>query len=276
MSGVKDKLSRIRKGSAKADASASDAAPAVAGHQMDRAPSVPQAPAGGSRFGGISRVAVGDFDGVSSQPDDASVFDEDIPFDALPATPAPPRAAPPAMEGRQSPPRFGALARPVRQDDPQPQAAPAPRKMQYEQIAWSDSDRPAGSSYSIEEWEAAEEGGKNVVFEMVKPDEIGLCAIPVEAMNGVEALLYSRSLIVSEDVEQVSQWPAHASIVHRDAVLGERGAQKYRVVRSAASISKTPWLNGSVLRNDLEVAYQESKAQQPGNGRFGNVPRARG
>ncbi len=114
-----------------------------------------------------------------------------------------------------------------------------------------------------------------VVFEMVKPDEIGLCAIPRDGMNGVEALLYSRSLIVSEDVETVSQWPVHAKVVHRDPVLGADEVIRYRIVRSANEIEKTPWLQGSVLRNNLEVAFYESKAEQAERSRFGNMPRQR-
>lgn len=141
-------------------------------------------------------------------------------------------------------------------------------------IEWSDDRRPAGSSYSIEEWEAAEEGGTNVVFEVVKPNETGLVAMPRDGMNGIEAMLYCRSLLIPEDMPMASALPYHATVIHRDPVLGEREVMKYRLVRAEVEAQKSPFLNGSVLRNDLEVAYQESQAKQArpgGSSRFGSV-----
>lgn len=260
----KEKLRQLRKPEA-ADRSSSEASPPV--EQQEKVSGMPPA-ARGSRFGGLTGREVGSFDDAqASVPPD----DEDIPwFDDLPKT----RPAP----TQQAPARFGGLSTTQRQE-PRParidnrRAPDRPQELEVAPIEWDDPSRPAGSSYSIEEWLAAEDGGKNVVFEMVKPDETGLCAIPAEAMNGVEAILYSRSLIVSEDVPDAARWPAHATIIHRDEVLGQRGAMRYRVVRSEDAIRANPVYNGSTLRNDLEVAFQEAKKAQAQRGRFGNMPR---
>lgn len=166
-------------------------------------------------------------------------------------------AKPPARSNPSS-------ASPERQETP---AQQTPVKF----IEWNDPVRPAGSSYLLEDWLAAEDGGANIVFEMVKEDEIGLVAIPKEGMNAVEALLYDRSLVVPEDIAFATSLPRHASIHHRDPVLGDRGLIKYKLVRTQSAIDKTPWLNGSILRNDVELAYQEAMAAKSEVRRFGNM-----
>lgn len=275
MAAIKEKLSRIRKGAAD-PAPAADpvhpvATPAGLAPAGNAPASVPPASTAG-RFGGLKNVRVGDF-AEADEPGGDQFSDDDIPFEALSTTP-PPAAKP---QGR-----FSSVAprQPVERqvaNMPSQARSPAARRpaMELPEIQWDDPARPAGSSYSEQEWLDAEQGGANVVFEMVKPDEVGLCAIPRATMNGVEALLYSRSLVVSEDVESVSQWPVHARVIHRDPVLRDREVVQYRIVRAADEIKKTPWLQGSVLRNELEVAFQESKAQQADKARFGNMPRQR-
>lgn len=138
--------------------------------------------------------------------------------------------------------------------------------------AWSDPSRPAGSSYDSDLWDKASEDGAHVVFEIIKPAEVALCKIPRDAINGVEALLYDRSLIVSEDVPGAAIYPSHATIIHRDDVLGERGVIRYRVVRSQLAIERAPWLNGSVLRNPAEVLHQESIKSKDHLSRFQGFP----
>lgn len=259
---IKDKLSRIRKGTAAEPAPSPIAA-------NDEASVVPQVADGASRFGGLKHVRVGDL----SESDAGGVDDgyEDIPFDALPSTRIDTAAAPAPA---RAPGRFGALARPTQARAPSPavrRAAP----VDCPEINWKDPNRPPGSSYSEAEWRAAEDGGTNVVFEMIKPDEIGLVAIPRASMNAIEALLYARSIVVSEDVGNASQWPKNAEIIHRAPVLAEREVIRYRLVMCAAAIEANSWLLGSIMRNDLEVAFQESKATQADKSRFGNTPRPR-
>lgn len=285
---LKDKLSRIRKGAADERAPSSDAAQApdvpaggrLAGDPAPLAKTAAPAPAGGERFGGLKNVRVGDL-GESDGASAGDYADEDIPLDSSPASRPAPRSDP---EPAKTPGRFGAVARPQAErrvaNPPSPSRSPAPEARRapvqdLPQIQWGDPNRPAGSAYGEDEWIAAEEEGAQVVFEMVKPDERCLIAIPRSAMNGVEALLYTRSLVVSEDVEFVSQLPAHAQIVWRAPELGSREVMSYRVVRAEAEIQKNSWLQGSVLRNNLELAYQDAKAAQDEKSRFGNMPRQR-
>lgn len=278
MAALKDKLSRIKKGAAEPAPS-----PAAAQPPAVRPVETPPAPkaAGGNRFGGLKNVRVGDFSesGDFSQ-DRHDGLDDDIPFDALP--PGRPASAPPApaCEVPRAASRFGSISSSAaRQVANQPNMGhtPAARRTDSDvsELQWDDPARPAGSSYSEQEWLAAEDGGANVVFEMVKPGEVGLCAVPRASFNGALAALYSRSLIVSEDCVNAGQWPRHASIVHRDPVLGDREVITYRIVRAADAIKRDAWLQGTVHRNDLEVAYQESKGQQAEKNRFGNMPRQR-
>lgn len=279
MSSVKDKLAKYRSsaGSVK-EATPSSSSPA----------SVASSGPLGGRFGALATSSAGDFPDVdvptSSDPDD------DIPFDALPAVRPPARQAP--TSGLKRPPpssapaaagRFGGLAARAGgiehepgESSPRAPLADVSAEKEVEPISWDDRERPAGSSYSLQEWESAEEGGANVVFEMVKPDEIGLVSIPRSAMNAVEALLYSRSLVIPQDMPQARQLPHHASVVHRDSVLGERAVMKYKLVRAQREIDAYPLLNGSTLLNDLEVAYRESMEDQSRRGgRFGQVAKPR-
>lgn len=251
----KEKFGRLRKPAA-APGSTVETAP-----QQNRDRDAPATSRGG-RFAGLVDLNAGSFNDV---PAAAVSDDSDVPwFDDLPAAPKASSLllTQPRPEGgvqcRDLSPR--SEERRVRTPEPQP-------------IEWDDPTRPAGSSYSAEEWLAAEDDGKNVVFEMVKPDEIGLCAIPAEAMNAVEKILYARSLIVSEDVLHAERWPVHASIIHRDDVLGQRGVMRYRLVRSEEAMRANPHYNGSTLRNDVEVAFQAAKQAQEPRTRFGNFRR---
>lgn len=286
MGAIKEKLKKLR--TAKPDAAAADAhGPAQAeGAPPAAADPTPTPPAGAGRFGRLAGTSAGNMDfadeaggqsGAGNGSPDLFHQDDDIPFEVLPpkkeAATAPAAPPTPAAAPAQPPQRRAFAAAAGR--------AAADQQLRSIIESWADPLRPAASSYDAAEWDRASENGTMVVFEMVKPDQIGLCAIPRETLNEVEALLYDRSLIVSEGTDGFEAYPKHAAMIHRSSELRATEVIRYKIVRSQQAIEKTPWLNGSVLRNEEEVAHnaRQAEATSRGNGpeprRFANMPRQR-
>jgi hypothetical protein len=273
MGAIKEKLRKLRSGTA-------EPPPATTSPEAPKAAS-PAAPAasstGAGRFAHLAGAAAGDLSEgheEGREPVESSVAvgqDDDIPFEAL----APQRPSPDATS-QKAPRRFAPATK-----EGAPGPTPADQQLKSIIDAWSDPSRPAGSSYQAGDWDLASESGAMVVFEMIKPDQIGLCAVARASLNEVEALLYDRSLIVCEGADGFDVYPKHAAMIYRSSDLRSKEVLRYKIVRSQQAIEKTPWLNGSVLRNEEEVAHNAAERQvlargnNPAPARFSNIPRQR-
>lgn len=144
--------------------------------------------------------------------------------------------------------------------------------------AWNDPNRPEGSGFTEEEWLAAEDGGRNVVFEVVKPAERGLVAIERSNVDPVHELLLERSLLVPSRHALARGLPCDARVIHRDESINPDGPIEFNLVRTHRARSETGHYNGSILRTAQEMAYQErekAKKEPPPAQRFGEIPRGR-
>ena len=156
-------------------------------------------------------------------------------------------------------------------------SAPVPGRPADISAQWNDPNRPEGSGYTEEEWLQAEDGGRAIVFEMVKPDERGLMAVDPKRV-GMLAELLSRSLLIPSTHVLAAGLPCDARILHRDEDFNPDGPIRFHVVRCERARLASPYLSGSTMLTEQEVAYQarEKQRKQEGSGnRFNEVQRPR-
>ncbi len=208
------------------------------------------------RFGSVGQVDDVDLD------QDAAPEVSLEPARVAPATITPPEAVTPTAPS-VTPSRSTRFARPppaVQIPAPRPSspASGTPRQIRAEPpqdlTAWEDPDRPAGSGYSKEEWDAAEAASPNmIVFEMLKADERALVSKEKDAND----VVLNRSLLVHELA--TCEWRSQASAIMEHH--GQFGLSRYQVIRSQAERQKFPWADGAklVIR---DKGFEEPTAEQ--------------
>lgn len=111
-------------------------------------------------------------------------------------------------------------------------------------LPWLDDSRPAGSKFSVEEWEAAEKlSPDHVVYEMQKSDECGLIYMSKEGVNWMYQALFTRSRVIHSMAR--CEWKSKADI--KIEHTGEFGLFKYDLIRSEDQKKTNPWIAGSKL-----------------------------
>jgi hypothetical protein len=226
---------------------------------------------------------------------DMSAGEPELPPSGIPAPIRRPRAQ--AAPLARQPVRSQQLAtRPLPQLRPpvsreSPSSAPdiQPPVQALEQVWPADDLRPAGSHFSVEAWLEVEAANPEcIVYEIHKPKEVGLVAAPLDKLSagggdkGLYAMLLRRSLVIAESCSAGFPYLKESTvkIEHFDKV---HGTFRYLLVRSQAEREKTPWLDGSILRNysdsdrppsgpgdrrERDTPYRPSRAE-----RFGSSPR---
>lgn len=241
--------------------------------KLPAAPVAPSPPAAEPKTSRALRFgSAGQVDEVDSDQGAAPVADV-APVRLAPATAALPEVVP-QVEPQVKQSRVSRFAQPpaaVRNLEPQ-SPGPANSAVEHRRAlrdelpqdanAWKDPDRPAGSEYSNEEWDAAEAASPGMtVFEMLKADERALVAKEQDAND----VVLKRSLLVHELAD--CDWRSHASVVMEH--YGKFGQSRYQVIRSQTERQKFPWADGSKLvirdKGFEEPTPEQARANKAGS-----------
>ena len=165
------------------------------------------------------------------------------------------------------------------QTTPTPEPAP-PSQSSPEPLTdpgeWACKSTPAGSVYSEEQWRQAQQDNPDcTIFEMIKPGERALVAVP--AMQPTMASLFTRSLVVDLRAKHLAPWVERLANAHLEHASVEYGVVRYAIIRAASERERTAWLDGSVLRTadpGAEMSEQRSEAGAARASRFATAPRS--
>jgi hypothetical protein len=131
-------------------------------------------------------------------------------------------------------------------------------------LPWDDPDRPAGSVFSSEEWEATRAGSgfaRTIIFELHKGIECGLVTLDADRLDVVHTMFLDQALLVDETLgERHPAW--HNATARLEHCGKEFGRWSYRVVHAEVARDRIPGLRAARLRTGdaraVEAADQGS------------------
>lgn len=164
-------------------------------------------------------------------------------------SPAPSGAATGVFERMRA---IGARAK----DAPSPQAG----SQEHQALPWDDPNRPAGSAFSVDEWEAVRrESGyaRSVVFELHQLGERGLVVLDADVLGPMESMFLDQALLIPQKQSDHPAW--HNAQERLEHCCPEFGRRTYRVVHAQAALERHFGLQGAVLRRGTEQELRDGE-----------------
>lgn len=146
---------------------------------------------------------------------------------------------------------------------PRPPAAPAhaPGEQGVPLLPWDDDERPAGSQFSLAEWQSArDESGfaRTVVCEVHKKEQRGLMVLDGDKLDAIHAVFLDCALLIDDRLQGHPAWGnAQARLEHFSKELHRWG---YRVVHAEKAADRWPGLRTSRLRTGEPEAVDQALA----------------
>ena len=127
-------------------------------------------------------------------------------------------------------------------------------------LQWEDPERPAGSVFSTEEWQAVRDQSgyaRPVVFELHQLAERGLVVLDADALDPMERMFLDQALLIPDKQTTHPAW--HHAEQRLEQHCAEFGRRVYRVVHAQAALQRNIGLQGSVLRRGAQQALAQSE-----------------